>query len=288
MKKIFVILFAIAAASCGQSKQAKEAQDTEQTEQTEHTLNQLWASTEQLPTPESVLYMPDRDELFVALIDGDGSEKDGEGGVAILNLDGSLKNPTWVQGLNAPKGMAVHDGKLYVADITDVVVVDISNGEVVETIPVEGATFLNDVTADASGKVYVSDTRQNKIFLVENNRASLYLDEVPSVNGLKIIDGDLYALAGPELWHLDKDKNKTIIAEGFEQGGDGLEPIGNGDYLVTCWAGLIYYVNADGSFYKLLDVQGEMNTADLGYNPEEKILYIPTFNSNSVVAYELK
>ena len=27
--------------------------------------------------------------------------------------------------------------------------------------------------------------------------------------------------------------------------------------------------------------------ADLGYNPEKQILYIPTFNSNSVVAYQL-
>lgn len=276
MKKIFVILLVIVIASCGQTQQA------------EHTLEKLWESTEQLPVPESVLYMPERAELFVSLIDGEGTAKDGKGGVAILNLDGSLKDPAWVEGLNAPKGMAVHDNLLYVADITDVVVIDINNGEVINEIPVEGATFLNDVTADASGKVYVSDTRQNKIFLIDNNSATLYLDDVPSVNGVKIIDGDLYVLAGPELWHLDQDKNKTIIAEGFEQGGDGLEPVGNGDYLVTCWAGLIYYVKADGSIHKLLDVQGQMNTADLGYNTEERILYIPTFNNNSVVAYKLQ
>lgn len=273
IKQLFTILFAISTVLTVQAQQK---------------LVKLWESTEQLPVPESVLYMPDRAELFVSLIDGAGNEKDGKGGIAILNLDGSLKKPTWVVGLNAPKGMAVYGDHLYVADLTEVVVIDMRSGHVTDKVPVEGSTFLNDVTVDREGKIYVSDTRQNKIFLIQENRASLYLDNVNSANGLKVIDDQLYVLAGPELWRLDKDKNKTVVAKGFEQGGDGLEPVGNGDYIVTCWAGLIYYVKADGSFEKLLDVQGEMNTADLGYNPEEKILYIPTFNNNSVLAYRLQ
>lgn len=248
----------------------------------------IWESKEQLPTPESVLYYPKDNVLFVSLIDGSGSEKDGKGGVALLNTDGSLKNATWVTGLNAPKGLAIHKGLLYIADITDVIVVDVVTGNVIDEIPVEGSTFLNDVTVDDKGIVYISDTRENKIFQLRNGKVSLYLDNVPSVNGLKVVDGKLLALAGKEFWSIDSNKKVTIFTKGFEQGGDGLEPVGNGDYIVTCWVGLVYYVKANGEIQKMLDVQGKMNTADLGYNQKEGVLYIPTFNSNSVVAYKLK
>lgn len=248
----------------------------------------IWESKEQLPTPESVLYYPKDNVLFVSLIDGSGSEKDGKGGVALLNTDGSIKNATWVTGLNAPKGLAIHKGLLYIADITDVIVVDVVTGNVIDEIPVEGSTFLNDVTVDDSGIVYISDTRENKIFQLRNGKASLYLDNVPSVNGLKAEGGNLLALAGKEFWSIEANKKVTVFTKGFDQGGDGLEPVGNGDYIVTCWVGLVYYVKANGEIQKMLDVQGKMNTADLGYNQKESILYIPTFNSNSVVAYKLK
>lgn len=248
----------------------------------------IWESKEQLPTPESVLYYPKDNVLFVSLIDGSGSEKDGKGGVALLNTDGSIKNATWVTGLNAPKGLAIHKGLLYIADITDVIVVDVVTGNVIDEIPVEGSTFLNDVTVDDSGIVYISDTRENKIFQLRNGKASLYLDNVPSVNGLKAEGGKLLALAGKEFWSIDANKKVTVFTKGFDQGGDGLEPVGNGDYIVTCWVGLVYYVKANGEIHKMLDVQGKMNTADLGYNQKEGVLYIPTFNSNSVVAYKLK
>ncbi len=251
-------------------------------------LQKVWEAKEQLPVPESVLYVPARQELFVSLIDGAGNVKDGKGGVAILNKDGSLKNATWITGLNAPKGMALHRDILYVADITAVIGIDIVSGNIIDEIEIPGAVFLNDVTADHNGGVYVSDTRENKIFYVKDGKASLFMENVTSVNGLKHIGSDLYALAGKELWKIDANKKSTIVAKGFAQNGDGLEPVGNGDFLVTCWAGLIYYVKADGQIEELQDVQGKMNTADLGYDVVNKIVYIPTFNNNSVIAYQLK
>ena len=251
-------------------------------------IEQIWESTENLPVPESVLYVPDSQELYVSLIDGDGNAKDGQGGIAVLNLDGSLKNATWITGLNAPKGMALHKGLLYIADITAVVVVDVITGNVIDEIEIEGSVFLNDVTADSYGTVYVSDTRLNKIYRVKNGKYDVYMDNVTAVNGLKHIGADLYVLTGKELWRVNAQKEVAGIAKGLEQNGDGIEPVGNGDFLVTCWPGIIYYVKADGSLTKMLDVQGKMNTADLGYHPDKKILYIPTFNNNSVIAYQLK
>lgn len=251
-------------------------------------LTKVWEVTENLPTPESVLFNAKNNLLYVSLIDGNPTEKDGQGGIAILNLDGTINNANWITGLNAPKGLAVHKDLLYVADISEVVVVDLISGNIIDEIEVPGATFLNDVTVDDKGIVYVSDTRNGTIYVVRNGDAVLHMSNLPSVNGLKHDKGTLLALVGPELWAIDANKNTKVIAKGFEKGGDGLEPVGNGDYLVTCWAGLIYYVKADGSIIKMQDVQGVMNTADLGFNPKTKTLYVPTFNNNSVVAYQLK
>ncbi|WP_300602174.1 ATP-binding protein [Niabella sp.] len=254
----------------------------------QHTIVLAWTTTDSIPVPESVLPVPNKKELYVSLIDGKGNEKDGKGGIGILYKDGRVKNLNWITGLNAPKGMALYKGRLYVADITDLVVIDVKKAQVIATIPVPGSVFLNDVTVDKKGIVYISDTRENKIYKVANQQPEVYLDQVTDANGLKSIGPDLYVLAGKELWKLDANKNKTVIASGFEQGGDGLEPTGDGGFIVTCWAGLIYYVSPTGTIQKMLDVQGRMNTADLAYEDATKTLYVPTFNNYSVVAFELK
>ncbi|WAC40183.1 ATP-binding protein [Pedobacter sp. SL55] len=248
----------------------------------------IWEANQSLPIPESVLYRGDTKELYVSLIDGAGNVKDSKGGVAILNLDGSMKNPEWVTGLNAPKGLAIYKNTLYIADITAVISVDIRTGKIISKLEIDGAVFLNDVTVDDKGTLYISDTRTNKIYQVKNNSYSLYLENVSSANGLKCINKHLFVLAGTELWKINAKKKITVVAKGFEKVGDGLEPIGNGEFIATCWAGIIYHVKADGTIYKLQDVQGKMNTADLGYNPKDRIIYIPTFNQNSVIAYQLK
>lgn len=246
----------------------------------------IWES-QNLAVPESVLYSATEKSLYVSLIDGAGNVKDEKGGIAILNTDGSVKKANWVEGLNAPKGLALYKKTLFVADITAVISIDIVTGKIINKLEIENAVFLNDVTVDDKGVVYVSDTRTNKIHRIKNGQSELYLENVTNANGLKWINKNLYVLAGTELWKIDENKNKTVIAKGFEKPGDGVEQLKNGDFIVTCWAGLIYYVKANGEINKLQDVQGQMNTADLGYNAKENLLYVPTFNHNSVIAYKL-
>jgi len=254
----------------------------------QHSLEKIWETKETIPVPESVLYQESSKTLYVSLIDGAGNAKDGVGGVALLNLDGSVKNMNWITGLNAPKGLGLFKNRLYVADLDEVVVVDIKKGQIIKKIAVPESIFLNDIAVDSKGAVYVSDTRKSLVYKIENDKPAVYLDNAKSANGLKVIGNDLYVLAGKELWKVTADKKITKIAVGFEKGGDGIEPVGNGDFLVTCWPGIIYYVKADGSFEKMLDVQEKMNTADLAYDMKSKILYVPTFNNKSVIAYKLK
>ena len=58
---------------------------------------------------------------------------------------------------------------------------------------------------------------------------------------------------------------------------------------MSSWEGVIYHVSKHGPFEQLLDTrEAKINTADIGYDPIKKIVYVPTFFKNSVVAYQLK
>jgi hypothetical protein len=108
------------------------------------------------------------------------------------------------------------------------------------------------------------------------------------VNGLKAIGNDLYIGAGKNFLKADKNKKITKVAD-VPQGIDGIEPVGNGDFILTAWSGYIFYVTAAGNVETLLESHAEkMNTADIGFDKAKKILYVPTFNAKKVVAYQLK
>ncbi len=257
----------------------------------QHKLEQLWL-TPDLPTPESVLYVAAKKApyLFVSLIDGQGDAVDGKGGIAKLATDGSVIDKDWLTGLNAPKGMAIYKNRLYVADITELVVINIKKQRVIKKIPIEGSVFLNDVTVNSSGVVFVSDTRTNKVHRVMDDVASLYLDNVTSANGLKAFGSNLIVGAGKELLLFDADKKRLVLAEGFAQGIDGIEMTAKrGEFIVSCWPGLVYYVYSDGKIEVLIDSQEQkINTADIGYDPNTNQVFVPNFFKNSVTAYQLQ
>ena len=85
--------------------------------------------------------------------------------------------------------------------------------------------------------------------------------------------------------------NKTtgeyeVMATGIN--GDGIEYSGIQDYyIVTEWEGRMHVIGND-TIQTVLDTsKEEINSADIGYNPNKKIIYVPTFFDNRVVAYTL-
>ncbi|MFC2112187.1 ATP-binding protein, partial [Bacteroidota bacterium] len=114
--------------------------------------------------------------LYVACINGSPWERDGQGFIALLNLDGSLKSERWVTGLDAPKGMGVYDGQLYVADMDQIVVIDIESAEVQVKIQVPGAAQLNDIAIDDKGKVYFTDSETGWIWTMEDGKPEKWVE----------------------------------------------------------------------------------------------------------------
>jgi hypothetical protein len=256
--------------------------------QAQHQLEKIWQTDSIIATPESVLADPANNTLYISLIDGAPWEADGKGGVGKLSTDGKNYNGTWITGLHAPKGLGKYGNRLYVADISDVVVIDIAKGAIEKKIAVPGAEGLNDITIDDKGIVYVSDSRKGNIHRIENDVPVLYLDNKTGVNGLKAIGSDLYIFNSKVFEKADAQKNITRITE-LDMGGDGIEPVGNGDFILSIWGGYIYYAHADGKTELLLDTHLEKkNTADIGYDPATRIVYVPTFFAKTIVAYRLK
>jgi sugar lactone lactonase YvrE len=261
----------------------------------------LWEA-KGLAQPESVVVDPATGAIYVSNIVGAVMQKDGNGFIAKLNGDGEVVTRQWVKGLDAPTGLALHDRTLYVADVGQLVEINVASGEVLKRYPAAGATFLNDVAVDAEGTVYVSDTPTNTIWRLKDGSFEPWLanDKLNGPNGL-LVQGDTLIVASlgkipsvgqkQELAGLSqislKDQSVSPIGNGQPIGNlDGLELLQPGVYLVTDWAaGALYRVDAKGKAERLIDLN--QGSADLTYLPAKKIVLIPMMLDNSLVAYRL-
>ena len=252
-------------------------------------LEKIWTTDSLLKVPESVLYDAVNKVLYVSNIDGQPAEKDGKGSIGKVGLDGRIIQAAWISGLNAPKGMGLYKDKLYVADLTEVVVIDIKKGSITDKIPVADAVFLNDISIDNQGVVYVSDSRSAKVHKIENGNVMLLVEKLQGPNGLLAIKDGLLILDRGSLLKMTKDGQLSKLADGMDPGTDGIEMVKENEYIVSCWAGVMYYVRTNGNKTTLLDTRNDkINSADIGYDSKRKIVYVPTFYRNTVTAYQLK
>jgi hypothetical protein len=251
------------------------------------TLTLLWETEASLPTNESVLYDEATGTIYVSNIGGmDPQAKDKKGSIAIIDKDGKIVNPSWVSGLNSPKGMAISNGKLYVTDIDELVEIDIATAKVSNKWKVEGAVFLNDVAAH-NGTVYFTDMTTGKVHSYKDGSIAMVSEGHASINGIAVAgDGTIYGLdgSGMKMWHSD---GTSMIVNPNVTGGDGLVILGDGNFIASRWQGEIWFAN-DSTQTLMLDTKvAESNTADIGYNAADKVVYVPTFFKNKVAAYKL-
>lgn len=279
----------IDAVAWGSSKHAAYSYIADSVSAQKHSLKKLWVTDTVLAVPESVLFDAKSNMLYISLMNGSSSEKDGIGEIGKIRPDGKIINAKWISGLNAPKGMAKFGDTLYVADLKELVVIKFSEGRIIKKVVSEVAQVLNDVTVTENGIVFISDPRTGTIFQYKDGVLSVYLQNLKNPNGLKYLNRCLYFLANGTLYKCDKLKNITVIADGMDKNTDGLEPVKKGEYIVTCYTGVIYYVKETGDKQILLDTRStEQYSADIGYNIKKRILYVPGLFNKSITAYRLK
>ena len=273
MKTIFTVLFAALFFAANNLNAQK--------------LEKIWETTG-LKTPESVIYYPEKDIIFVANINGDSSAKDGNGFISVLNTDGKIKTLEWVKDLNAPKGMAIFKGKLYVADVNQLVEIDIEKGTITARYEAPGAVFLNDVTACMNGMIFVSDTRTAKIHVLNDGKFTVWMEGKPleTPNGLMAEKGKLL-VGDKNIYEVDIQTKKVTQLIEDAGGVDGLEKNNAGDFVFSNWPGRIF-IHKNGKTIKLLDTtENKLNTADIDYALKLDLVLVPTFFDNRILAYKI-
>lgn len=250
-------------------------------------LEKVWETTNELKTPESVLYDDERDQIYVSNINGSPAELDGNGFISILDSTGKIKNLKWVTGLNAPKGMAIYKTKLFVSDIKQLVEIDIKSGKILKKYDAPNAVFLNDVSTYKK-TVFVSDTRTAKIYILKNGEFKVWMEGKPleNPNGLLVENDKLY-IGDNNIYKVDIATLKTEVLIENTGGVDGLEKNREGDFVFSNWPGRIY-INKNGKNIKLHDSTAEKrNTADLDFDLKHDLILVPTFFDNRIVAFRI-
>jgi hypothetical protein len=254
-------------------------------------------------TPESVLPVPAEGFAYVSNVAGQPLDKDGNGFISKISLaDGKIIALEWAKGLDAPKGMALAGGKLYVSDVDKLVEIDVKSGAILAKYEAPGSVFLNDLAADENGHVYVSDSSTSTIWRLAGGKLEKWMEgpELKFPNGLHV-QGDKLIVAAwgapgtsaqkSEASNLIEiaiaDKKVSNLGDGTPVGNlDGIEPEGD-DFIVSDWvAGKVFRIAKSGKADLLLTLT--QGTADIGYVPAEKLLIVPLMMSDKVVAYKLK
>jgi hypothetical protein len=261
-----------------------------------------------LATPESVLYDADADRYLVSNINGKPTDKDNNGFISALSPDGTVTTLKWIEGgkektkLDAPKGMGIAKGVLYVADITVVRTFDVKTGAPKGDVAIPGATFLNDIATGPDGKVYVSDSGlkagakdmepsgTDAVYVIDKGHAKALAKgkDLGNPNGLLVTDKGVVVVTfgSGEVYLLDDKGKKQSVSK--PPGGvlDGVVALGD-SLLVSSWeTSTVYKGPLGGPFEVALDKQ--KSPADIGYDTKRGRILVPHFLEDTVEVYDLK
>lgn len=286
------VLALLTLNSCANAPKAKvESKEAAiETKNTEKGLTKIAETDTLLATPESVIYDAVKDVAYVSNINGQPNAKDGNGFISIINLKGQIANKEWITNLDAPKGMGIYNRHLFVADINQVVEIDIEKGQIINKYLAKEAQFLNDIAIDSTGRVFISDMNAGDIYLLANSKLEKWMhsNKFNYLNGLFVANNQLLAGNSSIIYSIDlntKEMNDFIPETG---GIDGLESIGNNKYIVSDWTGNISLVSPNSPKQLLIStVDKKINAADLDYIIDQKLVLVPTFSDNRIMIYRL-
>lgn len=249
-----------------------------------------------LKTPESVLAV--NGHIYVSEIGEFG--KDGDGQISVIE---GGKPKVFATGMDDPKGLAYSNGKLYVADKTRVLSVD-RNGKwkvfvAPEAFPVK-PQFLNDLTFDKGGNLYVSDSgdlkgKDGAVYrITPQGKVSTVVDSedkrVLAPNGL-LPDGDANLLmvdfVSGVLYRITIKTGKMVaVAEGFG-GGDGVARDHQNRLWISDWKnGRVFMLKRDGELKLVKD--GFQSAADISLSEDGKFILVPDMKAGELVWLPVK
>ncbi|MCK4546201.1 MAG: SMP-30/gluconolactonase/LRE family protein [Candidatus Eisenbacteria sp.] len=252
-----------------------------------------WETADQLRTPESVVYDPDRDVMYVSNYDVyNQGPASGNQYVSRVSMGGSIVEMEWAAGLKNPTGMIIHEDRLLVVERGGFVEIDLDTGEILDRHEASESQFLNDVAVDRRGRVYLSDSRKGCLWRFSDGQFEIWLDDQVADPNALLVDGSRLLWGNNRDFRLKavdlKSKKVSVVAQLGQGIIDGLKKDREDNYLVSHWEGWIYRVTPEGEVTRILDTTTpEIKIADFEYIPKKKQVAIPTFYKNSVIMYHL-
>ena len=262
-----VLAFGVLGASCARDPDAASSVR----------LRHLWTIAEGLRFPESAVYDTSRDVLYVSNVNG--YAKNGLGYLSRVALDGNVLDPQWVDGLNGPTGMGIWQDRLYVADIDELLVIDIERARVAQRHAApDSAPGLNDVTVDARGRVFVSGSAASTIYvLAENGLEAWFADAaLRDANGLLAEEAGLLSTGFYFRRIAYRDHVVTaVVDDSLLTDLESVESDGRGNYFVTA-IGVrpIWFVSRQGVAKPILE--RDTYSADIEYIADRGMLVVPS------------
>lgn len=252
-------------------------------------MQELWRLESGNRLPESAIYDPRRDVLYVTQYYRGGNEY-----ISRVSLDGEVLEKEWVTGLNRPTGLFIHADRLWTVDRENLVAIDIDAGAVLERYPIPEPGFPNDVTFDGDGNAFISDTRGNRIYRFRDGVFEVWLEgaDVRSPNGM-LVDGTHLLFGNSDDGCLQRvnlaDKTvQTVAMVGDGANVDGLRSDGSGGYIISDFNGRVLHVTAEGTVTELLNTTASgARSADLEYVPGKQLIVVPGLFDNRLTAYSL-
>lgn len=253
-------------------------------------------------TPESILYDADMDIYLVSNVGGDPFEADGNGFISQVAPTGEVMDLKWIDGaaegvtLDSPKGMAIVDGTLYVADMDTVRLFDAVSGAPSGEVTVSGASFLNDVAAAPDGGIFVTDSGFNPGFEGSGTDAIYHITpegdletvlastELTNPNGITVLaNGNLLVVPfGAAAVYTVSPEGDILSSETFPTGSlDGVIVLDDGTTLISSWETSSVYRGSGGDYQAI--IEDVPSPADIGFDTRRDRVLIPIFNENRVI-----
>ncbi|MDO1560235.1 hypothetical protein Q0812_12430 [Brevundimonas sp. 2R-24] len=256
-------------------------------------LEPLW-TLEGFDSPESVLPSADGRELYVSNVGGEGGDRDGNGFISRVAPDGRMIEREWITGLDAPKGMALRDGRLFVTDIDKIVEIDAVAGRIVARHQAEGATFLNDAAVAPDGTILASDSGGSRIYALQErggtSRVEIWaLDpRLSAINGL-LPEPERLVIVTMQGVVLTMDWGTRaigLLAVGVGD-GDGVVPTQDGGYIVGEWPGRLFHISGRGDRRMILDRRQEPQIYQNDFVRVGDVLIVPNLSPGTVTAHRI-
>ncbi|MBK6477900.1 MAG: hypothetical protein IPF93_06340 [Saprospiraceae bacterium] len=74
---------------------------------------------------------------------------------------------------------------------------------------------MNDISIDATGVIYVTDSQGKRLYRIESNSASIILDSLAGPNGVLVNGSNLYILNAGGFYKISKSGGLGLIADGM-------------------------------------------------------------------------